>query len=473
MKKICDRGLNWFQIYDYKGNVRQCSWTKDGNIGNLYDNTVEEVYHSDKAKKIRSHLINKDYSICNIDACPYLAMNEVEKHLIEYENTPKYPTEIYLGYERVCNYACRSCTIHQCMIEEKKYDLENYYNKIEERLKPILPYVKKISANGCGEIFCSKHILKILKNWRPLSNKDEIEVLIESNGSLFDAEHWKEIDNLGQYNLKVAITVMSFDEKTYQYLSGTRLPISQVENNLKFIKRLREKQIINYFEIATVVQERNFREMPQFVDKCLREYNPDYIRLRPYESWGAQSPEEAWITDIRNPEHPYYQEYKEVMKNPVLKNKKVYDWSGGLDTVNPVAISYKYDYFKMHIISEIYDNINCILKNLNENLGQNKNDLVIYGISIIGEILVDKLEANGFNIPYIIDKNKNGQKYKGIDIISLDEIDNDLKRYSVIVKQNEKRQSIKDDLKELGFDNVVFIGDLMESIEIKKQLQII
>ena len=52
MKKICDRGLNWFQIYDYKGNVRQCSWTKDGNIGNLYDNTVEEVYHSDKAKKL-------------------------------------------------------------------------------------------------------------------------------------------------------------------------------------------------------------------------------------------------------------------------------------------------------------------------------------------------------------------------------------------------------------------------------------
>ena len=174
MKRICERGLNWFQIYDYKGNVRQCSWTEDGYIGNLQDNTVYEVYHSEEAEKIRNRLTCGDYSLCKVDACPYLAMNELEKHMLEYEDTPKYPTELYLGFERVCNYACTSCGIHKCMLEEKNKNLEAYYAKIEERVQPLLPHLKKISANGCGELFCSKHTLNILANLKPLAAPEEV-----------------------------------------------------------------------------------------------------------------------------------------------------------------------------------------------------------------------------------------------------------------------------------------------------------
>ena len=56
--------------------------------------------------------------------------------------------------------------------------------------------------------------------------------IVLSNGSMFNKNQWEEIANLGQYNLHVAITVMSFEEHTYQILSGTRLPISQIESNL-------------------------------------------------------------------------------------------------------------------------------------------------------------------------------------------------------------------------------------------------
>lgn len=187
---------------------------------------------------------------------------------------------------------------------------------------------------------------------------------MESNGSLFDEQHWKQIENLGKYNLQVAISVMSFDESIYRYLSGTSLPISKVESNLKFIRSLREKGIINFFEIATVVQEQNFRTMPDFVKKCIEEYNPDYIRLRPYESWGAQSEEEAWLTDIRNPEHPYYGEYKKVMADPILKHPLVHDWSGGLDTVKRQLFPYKTDNYKMRIITEVLNNTDSIIKNI-------------------------------------------------------------------------------------------------------------
>lgn len=469
MRRICERGLNWFQLYDYKGNVRQCSWTKDGYIGNLQENTVEEIYHSDRANKIRERLLEGDYSLCNIDACPYLAMNEIDKHAIEYEDTPQYPTELYLGFERVCNYACTCCTIHNCMINEKDKDLETYYKIIEDRIRPLLPHIKKISANGCGELFCSKHTLNILSSWKPIGNKDEIEVLLESNGSLFDEQHWKLIENLGQYNLRVSISVMSFDESVYQYLSGTKLPITQVKNNLKYIKSLREKGIINYFEIATVVQEQNFRMIPDFVKKCLKEYNPDYIRLRPYESWGAQKPEEVWLTDIRNPEHPYYHEYKKVMNNEILKNPKVHDWSGGLDTAKKTFFPYKIEHFKLKIITEMYENFSEIESNLDNYLQE--KDIIIYGIGVVGMTLIGKLMERGYKVSYIIDQNYNKEDYEGINVYSWSDIKELKKDIFVIITPLVNDLEIKDKLLKHGYSKFVSIKNLIKNKKLLEDMK--
>lgn len=469
MQKICARGLNWFQIYNYKGDVRQCGWTKDGYIGNLQENTVKEVYHSSQAEKIRKRLLKGDYSLCNIDACPFLAMKEINKNLLEYEETPEYPTELYLGFERVCNYACTSCTVHKCMIEEKNEDLEKYYAKIEERIQPLLPHIKKISANGCGELFCSKHTLNILANWKPLGNPDEIEVLLESNGSLFDEEHWKQIENLGRYNLKVAITVMSFDEGVYQYLSGTGLPVSKVENNLKFIKLLREKGIVNFFQIATVVQEQNFRMLPDFVRKCIEEYNPDYIRLRPYESWGAQTPEEVWLTDIRNPQHPYYNEYKKVMRDPILKHPLVHDWSGGLDTVKKTYFPYKIDYYKLKIVNDIYENFEAIEQSIN--LYTEDKNIILYGMAVIGKALIQRLLGEGYSISYIIDQNYKQKEYNKIQVYSLKETMQLNKESLVIVTPIVKDKQIIKELLSNGYRNVVSIKQLLSDEVLKQELR--
>lgn len=34
MSKLCRMGRNWIQIYNCDGDVRECSWTSDGFIGN-------------------------------------------------------------------------------------------------------------------------------------------------------------------------------------------------------------------------------------------------------------------------------------------------------------------------------------------------------------------------------------------------------------------------------------------------------
>lgn len=251
--------------------------------------------------------------------------------------------------------------------------------------------------------------------------------------------------------MKVAITVMSFDEPTYQLLSGTNLPITRIENNLRFVKKLREQEIVNYFEIATVVQERNFRTVPEFARRCVEEFGADYVRLRPYMPWGSQEPEIEWFMDIRNPEHPYYGEYKEMKKDIIFKHPRVFDWSGGRDSVNIKTFPYKSSYLKEKIISDILSKPSVLEKKIREYA--NKKQIVIYGLGIVGKILVRELKERGIEPVYMLDKFKVCSEYENIKVYNLEETEDILKDVRIIITPLMKLEEIKKELELLGYRN--------------------
>lgn len=414
--KICKRGLDFIQIVENIGTVRVCSWMQGGEIGNLIDNSMDEIYHSKLADKVRESMIKGEYENCDIDTCPYLANGNLEDILVEINEIPKFPSELYLAYENVCNYNCVCCTSYLHIQNARKSDKTLNYDIIETKLKDVLPYIKRIGANGCGELFCSKKILELLANWKPVSPKEEIEVSLETNGSLFDEEHWKKIENLGQYNLKVAITIMSFEEKAYQYLSGTKLSINKIINNLKYVKSLRNKGVINTLELATVMQERNFREMPQFVDRCINEFDADIVRIRPVYPGGKLDENVRWFADVRNPYHPYHEEYLEMLKDPIFKHPKVFLWSG-----KELSKLGQHPGIKnKKILSVLNDIIECdkfsqLIKNY---LSKYVLDEVsVYGMGRIGKILVRMCE-NDISFHQLYDKYRYGDEFCGKKIIS-------------------------------------------------------
>lgn len=468
--RICNRALDFFQIYDCDGRTRICCWTRDCYIGKITENSVYELYHGEAANHIRNRHIADDYSLCKKDACPYLATGEIDKHKVTINDIPEYPRSIYIGFEQVCNYACRSCTIHNTMIKNRNRNLEENYRIIEERIKEALPYVKHISANGCGELFVSEHTLNLLSSWEPKAPIEECSVTLESNGSLFDEEHWKRIESLSIYHLRVNITVMSFEEDIYQYLSGTKLPISRIENNLRFIKNLRQKGIVNYFEIATVVQEQNFRTMPEFVRRCIYEFGADYVRLRPYEWWGECPKDEAWFKDIRNPHHSLYQEYKSVMAAEIMKNPKVHDWSGGMDSEWAGVSPFLLENVKLTIVTELSVEHQSVCMKVDEMLGGRK-EIIIYGWSNIGKVLATILVNYGINVSKIIDRASGGVIWKDIPVVRLDnEMDYD-KDVPVIITPVEDRKSIGKTLIERGYKTVIQLGEILNTDTIKDALR--
>ena len=331
--RVCQRGWEYAQIWGIDGEVGICCWAVPGfqkTLGKLTESTIEELWHSDTAKEFRESLTDGSYRFCLKDKCPWIANNELEAHMREYDTVLDYPRELALAYERNCNYDC-TCCIDRNNEESHQSGAELKIEKIESELRKFIDKVTIIGANGRGELFVSPHIMKKLSEWKPTAPAKNVHVVLETNGVLFDQKHWSQIENLGQYDLKVAVTVMGFEEATYQFLSGCKSPVSKIEESLRFIRSLREKGIVNDYEIGTVVQERNFREMPVFTRRCIEEFGADRVRLRPYFPWGEKYSEKAkWVFDIRNPEHPYYPEYKNMLKDPVFQHPKVMIWSGEL-----------------------------------------------------------------------------------------------------------------------------------------------
>lgn len=466
--KICERVMDFIQVIDANGGVRVCGWNRNNYIGSLLENTMEEIYAGEKSQAIRKKMAEGNYEDCNVDNCPWLANGTISEHLLDVEEAPKYPKELYLAYEGICNYHCTCCSSHGNMEQGMCGDWNKNYDIIEERLREVLPHVKKIGAHGRGELFASRRIMNILREWKPLAPVEEVSVSLETNGSMFDEKHWKQIDNLGQYYLRVAITVMSFEEKGYQYLSGTKLPITRIEDNLRYVKSLREQGIINELELATVVQERNFRQLPEFVDRCTNEFGADIVRVRPIFLAGAQDSNIEWFADVRNPYHPYHQEYLEVMQHPVLKHPKVLLWSGDyLSTQgqHPGIIKEK----QLQNVSkalknskQVLSNIDKILKidNVTEMLTKfiksvQGKKLSIYGMGRVGKLLV-KLCDNKSLFGELYDSKNFGWCFEGIKVIHPDEGHMTERENVILVTAINEYESIKLQLEEKGFKGRIY-----------------
>lgn len=409
--KTCKRLIDFVQIINAEGEVRLCSWSLNNIVGNLQEEDITTILRGEKAKELRRKIAAGDFSNCPADNCPYIANGNINEILVEYdENKIGYPETLLLAYEGNCNYNCTCCTSHQHMVDTRMNDYSFLYDSLEERIKTILPYIKHIGANGRGEVFVSPRTMRLLSEWKPNAPAKECSVGIETNGSLFNENNWKKIDNLGKYHLKVAITVMSFDELTYQYLSGTNYPIEKLLESLNFVKKLREEGIIDELEIATVMQELNFREMPEFTRRCLEEFGADRVRIRPIFPGGTLDKNMQWFADVRNNCHPYNIIYQRIMEDEIFKDERVLLWSGGLDSGKGELPKEK-----EHSL------LNAIISILNsDNLINEEEKTVVYGLGVVGKTIVQVYRER---IEFVIDQ-YNGQKiYKGVPIVKLDKAD--------------------------------------------------
>lgn len=337
--KYCKRAYEYLYLDNDKGDVYICPWMEPEvtKIGNLVDEDFEKIWHGEKAEYYRNLFREGCYKYCRPQGCPRLQNDDLpdikdEDEYKELSRSIDRPTMINLAFDAVCNQHCESCR-PEVFIPPKDY--AQRMKKIIERITPYINTAKEISASGHGDPFASPYMMDLLSKLQP--QNPDFKIMLETNGVFFDEEHWERIKHLGKYNLQVVLTSNSFNKFTYEHISlGGNY--EKLMHNLKFIKTLKESGAINTYTSSFVIQDRNFREIPSFIDRSLNEFGFDNVVLKPVYQWGTMPEKTFWFKDVLNPKHPYHKEYLEIMQDPICKDKRVYNFGG--DTEHPARDFY-------------------------------------------------------------------------------------------------------------------------------------
>lgn len=394
--RYCDRPFRHMYILP-DGRVRSCSWT-DGSIGNLIEQDVDEIWHGEKAERQREAIRNGSFSYCRKTSCPFLENDSLpdlsEEEFLEKTVTLDRPDDFNVACDYVCNHSCPSCR------EEVFVGNDEYHSNVNLMIDKLLPYLdgaRSITTDGNGDALASVSIMRLLGKLSP-TNKD-INVTIETNGALFDEEHWKKIEHLKNYNLSVVVTPNSFDERTFKYLNGGHDTYNKVIDNLYFLKSLRERNDIKDFQISIVVQDRNFMELPDFAKRCIDDFGVDKVVVKPLYHWFGLSEDLYWHKDVLNPLHPYHKEYMEILKLPILTDEKVYFWGANNLHCSRRHPAYKY-LEQLEIVTNLMENELLEAKLCKYLSDQEIDSLYLYGdeklSSFMYNLLKDYVTINGF-----------------------------------------------------------------------------
>lgn len=331
--KTCTYPFEYLYLDSFDGKVWSCPWMDKeyGLIGNMFTTPIMDIWHGEKVEKVRRMVAAGDFSCCRMAACPFLQNNTLpdssDPKVAAKLKVAESPRFINLAHDYICNQSCETCRPHKFVPPAGYRDLMLRTNEI---IGPLLDKAEVISLSGHGDPFASPYMMRLLQNLRPQSPSTIVQ--IETNGVLFTPKNWQKIAHLATSTINVIITVNSFDEFTYNHLSRGG-NYAQLMKNLEFVSELRKNGRIKQLMLAMVIQDRNFREMPSFVNTCLERYTCDKILLRPVYQWGTMAEDVFWFKDVLNPLHPYHPEYLEVRDHPALTHPKV--WHFGGRTLHP------------------------------------------------------------------------------------------------------------------------------------------
>lgn len=440
MKRFCEKVFKTLRV-EPGGDIRFCPWMRE-SVGNILRDTVENLWNSERAKKIRETIVNQTFEYCQLESCPCILNGELELLTDdEFDNRAvpaAKPTEYDVGCDYICNHSCPSCR-DSVFVPEK-----DYFTKLDEILGKLIPAINDaeyIITNGNGDMFSSPHFLKFMENIHP--NNPNCRIDVQTNGVLLDEKRWECIKHLSEFKLCVVVTPNSFIEPTYKYLNGGHNSYERLMGNLHFLKELRAQGSISILSLTMVVQDQNFLEAPRFVKRCLEEFGADQVTLRPIFKWFCLSEEDHWVKNVKNPLHPYHKAYLEMLNDPIMNDPRVYHWGTSAIEEPAEHPAYRYrDY--MHMISRFMIE-EGILSNLERWFKEkNFNNIYIYGDMDVSDVFASIVRKSGIEIKGFIARDLKRKEISGCPVIRLSDYEPHPRDAVIVLAYNFFRQIKRD-----------------------------
>lgn len=319
----------------HNGDITICcfSWLPKF-CGNIITDSIEDIINNSERLAMISDMSEGKFTNCN-DYCPFISqmLNDkvmpgntiVPLQLLDfYKNSNS--IIIHFCYDLSCNLQCPSCRNNLILhkLGENK-QIDNINDKVEKLVDYLLEQGEKVSINitGSGDAFASPTYWNYLKTLSTKNLNENLTIKLMTNGILMTESRWNQIKPLWNNITHITVSIDAFSNETYSKIriNGSK---DKLDENLKF---LNEMIISNSFKnfigwsTSFTVQKSNYKEIKDYINWQLSYEKLTGIYFNSIRQWGHL---DNIMYDRLNLNTEDKILLKEILKDDIFKNKKVY-----------------------------------------------------------------------------------------------------------------------------------------------------
>lgn len=334
--RFCAAPFRQFDVYE-GGQVHLCcsAWLPTA-AGNLNTQSFEEAWNSRSAQAIRAGILDGSFRHCNHGVCPAIqggtlptieqARQDPElRRIIDQRVTrlDALPWFVNLCNDASCNLWCPSCRTHR--INHTEGDTLAKLRKVQDEIEHTLfaePSDRHFHVNvtGSGDPFASRIFREFLFS---IDGKDfpNLGINLQTNGVLLTPKNWRRMHRIHR---NIDTVLVSFDAARPETYAVTRRGghWASLLENVRALGEFRRRGELGQLRLDFVVQQANYREMPAFVELA-ESMGADYASFSKVLDWGTWSRSVFELQCIWHEDHPEFDQFLEVMRDPALARPSV------------------------------------------------------------------------------------------------------------------------------------------------------
>ena len=309
---ICPAPFSQVYIY-HDGRVflcPDCYTSPESQIGNLNEQSFDEIWNSQKARTIRNNTLIAQYLHCNPKSCMektnYNAKVIPTKGISYSVKQKKYPQMVCLGPDWECNASCIMC--RQSLSRLTDEQLGDFDEKIEKWYLPILKDAKELTLSTTSDPFGSRNTRLLMK--KAAEKYPKLKFNIMTNGILCDKYNCTETGIEGRIN-KVMFSIHASNKEVYDRVvkNGN---FEKMCENLRTMADLKAKNKIGELYLGFVVSSKNYENIPDFCEFARK--NGAVALFWPVRDWGGNLKNSDEPLEIWKKEHPKFRDLQRVLR---------------------------------------------------------------------------------------------------------------------------------------------------------------
>ena len=274
--KFCSAPFDIMQI-DEDGDVMLCGCQLHMPyvIGNIYKDTLQNIWLGEKAAQVRQAVVDEDFTYCNW-ACSNLPILSDRPQILP--ALLDFPKIIKIDLDRSCNLKCPSCR-ESVIIEKHSSKIEKQtelYNEIIKWARENPNTQISIIPLSSGEIFASHSGLQFLSALMGYPY-DNIRLNITTNGTLLN-KNQKLIKNIKHLINNIGISLDAATPETYSIVRGGDW--QELMLGLEFIQSI----VMSPLWFSFCIQKNNCHEIKLFAELA-NKFNA-HITYQKLLNWG-------------------------------------------------------------------------------------------------------------------------------------------------------------------------------------------